>query len=103
MSFSDIAEVEAPQPTTTAKAYRPRLSDEDQLYVWCLALQNNIAGKVAPAQRKGWESRTEYALLLNETNAAALLNSVSDTPITTDQLRAIAKRYRHSNPPFGTR
>ena len=91
------------QPATKPTPARRHLSSEDQLYIWCLALTRGIAGKVSPAQAKGQGSRTEqdYELLINDANAVAQLNSVSDIDaISVDSLKAIVKRFRRLAPPF---
>lgn len=80
-----------------------RLSYEDQLYLWCLLLKNNIAGKVSPAVRSGPGARApvRYELLVDETNAAAMINSLSDLePISPRQLRVIVKQFAHLDPPY---
>ena len=56
-----------------------RLSDEDQLYVWCLLLQQKLVGDIG----------SEYALLVPEERAVAEVNAMSDTPITVKHLPSI--------------
>ncbi len=78
-----------------------KLSYEDQLYVWCLLLRNNLAGKIAPAHP--WDRRqTEYVLLVPDTIAVAEVNDVLDTPITVAHLPSILARFRHLDPPYSS-
>lgn len=106
--FEDVLnqyEAEEIEPAALPKISpsRRHLSNEDQLYLWCLALQRGIAGKVAPVQAKGHGSKAEsvYGLLINDANAVALVNQASDLePISVDNLKAIVKRFRRLNPPY---
>ena len=53
-----------------------RLTDEEQLYIWCLLLRHKLVGDVG----------SEYALLVPEERAVAEVNAISDTPITVKHL-----------------
>jgi len=67
-----------------------RLSDEDQLYVWCLLVQQKLVGDIG----------SEYALLVPDDQAVAEVNGVSDTPITVKHLPSILSRFSHLAPPY---
>lgn len=79
---------------------RIRLSYEDQLYVWGVLIQNNLAGKIAPALKHDRRTKPEYAILIPEHLCLQAFNSVSDIgPITINQLKAAAKTFRFLEPP----
>ena len=69
-----------------------RLTDEEQLYIWCLLLRHRFVGDVG----------SEYALLVPEERAVAEVNAVSDTPITIKHLAAILRRFSHLAPPYAS-
>ena len=67
-----------------------RLTDEEQLYIWCLLLRHKLVGDIG----------SEYALLVPEERAVAEVNAVSDTPITIKHLAAILRRFSQLAPPY---
>jgi hypothetical protein len=88
------------EPTPDTKE-RIRLSYEDQLYVWCVLLQNNLAGRIAPQSRHDRRTNTEYSILIPEHLCLQEFNHLSDIgPITINQLRATAKTFRYLKPPY---
>lgn len=95
-------ETETPKTEETKELpYRP--SKEDELYLWCIGLQNRICGKTAPSTTKGEGSRerVRYDCLIDSTNAVFLINSVSDLPpISAKTWTGICKRFRHLEPPY---
>ena len=81
------------------RGYRPRLTNEEQLYIWCLALQSKIVGRVS-----GPSKPVHYALLVDRGLATDEINRVSDLdPITEDQLRTIVSRFESLEPPYRSR
>ena len=69
-----------------------RLTDEEQLYIWCLLLRHKLVGDVG----------SEYALLVPEERAVAEVNAISDTPITVKHLPSILARFKHLAPPYAS-
>lgn len=86
--------------TTTHEPKRKRLTDEDQLYLWCLLLQNNLVGQISPGNGKDRRSKVKYACLLPDSLIVNEINRVSDVEITGDMLRAIVRRFQGTKPPY---
>lgn len=105
--ISDVTEEDIPSEAPTLDdegSAQARLSYEEQLAIWCLLLQNRLAGKLSPAVTTGPGARAPivYDLLVPASFAVQELNALSDTPITVKHLPAILKQFRHLEPPYSS-
>jgi hypothetical protein len=93
-----VAEETAHDTKTTP---RRRLSDEEQLYVWCLLLQNNLVGQTnIPGYRERKKYKPHYERLLPDSLILQEVNRKSDVEVSLDMLKAICKRFQGTRPPY---
>lgn len=98
---ADTQEAEITAQDTKPRAYSSRLSYEDQLYIFCLLLQSRLVGQLSPWSERD-PKKPHYELLVDRGLAADLLNDVSDTPVTADQLKAVVSRFQGKEPLFSS-
>ena len=85
----------------TKNAPRRRLSDEEQLYVWCVLLQNNLVGQTnVPGYRERKTFKRQYERLLPDSLILQEVNRKSDVEVSLDMLKAICKRFQGTRPPY---